>query len=133
MLKVIISGEKEGISCSCAGCNPKIVLAHVPGPFGMLAGMEVNAHIGIDHQWMMNVDHHQALKSPLQYFAFALTPVVHLCKHTNLSQADNADQWSWLAVDQVVGAQNPLPYLPTADQVNNHAGIKKEQFVLGCL
>ncbi len=105
----------------------------MPGPFGVLAGVEVNAHIGIDHQWVMNVDHHQALKSPLQYFAFALTPVVHLCKHADLCQTDNADQRSWLAVDQVVGAQHPLPYLPTAYQVNHHAGIMKEQFVLGCL
>ena len=29
MGKVIICGEKEGISCSCAGRNPKIVLAHM--------------------------------------------------------------------------------------------------------
>lgn len=51
-------------------------------------------------------------------------PVVHLCQDTNLSQADNNDQRSWLAVDQVVQTENPLANLSTPYQVNDHAGIE---------
>lgn len=49
MPKVIIRGEKKGLGGRCAGCNPEIVLAHMPCTLGVLAGVEINAHVSIDH------------------------------------------------------------------------------------
>ena len=70
MPKVIISGEKKGIGCSRASCDPEIVLAHMPCALGVLAGVEINAHIGIDHQRMIDVNHHQTLERPRQGLVF---------------------------------------------------------------
>jgi len=124
MLEVAIRGEKKGVGCSRAGCDPKIVLAHMPCTLGVLAGVEINAHVSIDHQRMMDVNNHQALECSLQCLAFPLPPVVHLCKDAHLSQADNTDQRSWLAVDQVVQTENPLANFSATYQVNDHTGIE---------
>ena len=130
MPEVIICGEKKGTRCSRASCNPKIIVAHLPSALWVLAGKKGNVHIGIDHQRMVDVNYHKALKCPLQNLSFDFPPLVHLCHHPNLSKADNTDQRSWLAVDQVMGAKNPLADFRTPNKVNDHARIQKEQLVL---
>jgi len=112
MPEVIICGEKKGTRCSRASCNPKIIVAHLPS------------------QRKVDVNYHKALKCPLQNLSFDFPPLVHLCHHPNLSKADNTDQRSWLAVDQVMGAKNPLADFRTPHKVNDHARIQKEQLVL---
>ena len=57
-------------------------------------------------------------------------PVSDAGSHPNLSKDDNTDQRSWLAVDQVMKAKNPLTDFRTPHKVNHHARIQEEQLVL---
>ena len=111
----------ERRKASAAAAQAAIQRSFLPicrAPYGVLPGVDVN--------------NNQALECPLQCLAFALPPVVHRCQDANLSQADNADQRSWLAVDQVVRTENPLADLSPPYQVNDHAGIEKEQLGRRC-
>ena len=59
-------------------------------------------------------------------------PVVHLCQDANLSQADNTDQRSWSAVDQIIQTENPFANFSAPHQVNDHAGPRWHGDVSSC-